>query len=167
MPIAARAMAERAVVAIERRDWGEADAHAREAVAIVEAERIETFLDSTVVLAVGARTAARHGRLDEAKRLIMLAHPLRPKCTAFFPLSAQFLLQLAHALLEVADPAGAQVVLRQARTILAAHPDLGLVPSQADDLQRMVDTIRIGRSDRRPSRQPSYASSPCSPPTSP
>ncbi len=119
MPIAARAMAERAVVAIERHDWGQADAHAREALAVVEAERIETFLDSTVVFAVAARVAAHEGRLEPAKRLLVLASRLRPKCTTFFPLAAQFLVQLAHAYLAVADSAGAQAVLQQARR----HPD--------------------------------------------
>src|SRR5262249_10598342 len=101
MPIAARAMAERAVVAIDRHDWHAADVFAREALAVVETERIETFLDSTVVFAVAARTAAHHGQLEQARRLLLLAHQLRPKCTTFFPLSAQFLVQLAHGLLEV------------------------------------------------------------------
>jgi LuxR family transcriptional regulator, maltose regulon positive regulatory protein len=137
-------MAERAVVAIERHDWGQADAHAREALAVVEADRIETFLDSTIVFAVAARVAAHEGHLEPAKRLLVLASRLRPKCTTFFPLSAQFLVQLAHAYLAVADSAGAQAVLQQARSILTVHPDLGLVPKQADELQQMLDTIRVG-----------------------
>jgi LuxR family transcriptional regulator, maltose regulon positive regulatory protein len=144
MPMAARAMAERAVVAIERHDWDEADAHARDALAVVEAERIETFLDSIVALAVAARSAAHHGRLEEARRLLTLASRLRPKCTAFFPLSAQFLVQLAHAYLGVADPGGAQAVVHQIRSILASNPDVGLVGKQADELQQMVDAIRVG-----------------------
>jgi LuxR family maltose regulon positive regulatory protein len=144
MPIAARAMAERAIVAIERHDWDAADSHARDALAVVEAERIETFLDSTVVFAAAARVATHEGYLERAKQLLVLASRLRPKCTPFFPLSAQFLVQVAHAFLGVADPAGAQAVLQQARGILTVHPDLGVVPGQADELQQMLDSIRVG-----------------------
>jgi LuxR family maltose regulon positive regulatory protein len=143
LPIAARAAAERGVVAIERHDWSAASEHARDALAIVEDGQIETFADATVVLAVAARTAAHEGDLQEAKRLLVLASRLRPKCTDFFPLSAQFLVQLAHAYLELADTAGAQAVLRQVRDILHVRPDLGVVPQQADEIQQKLDTIHV------------------------
>ena len=144
MPIAARALAERAALAIRRHEWSAADTCAREAMAIVEDGHIETFLDSTVVLAVSARTSAHFGDLERARRMVVLASRLRPKCTAFFPISAQYLVELAHAYLEVADPPGARAVLQQVRDMLAVRPQLGVVATQADQLQQTLDTIRVG-----------------------
>jgi LuxR family maltose regulon positive regulatory protein len=59
-------------------------------------------------------------------------------------MATQFLLQLAHAHLELADPAGARAVLRQIRDILHVRPDIGIVASEADELERRLDTIRVG-----------------------
>jgi LuxR family maltose regulon positive regulatory protein len=67
----------------------------------------------------------------------------RPLCTAALPISAQFLLQLAHAYLELADPAGARAVLRQVRDILQIRPDLGIVERRASELEQMLDAIRV------------------------
>ncbi len=80
-----------------------------------------------------------------AKHHAALASRLRPVCTSAVPLSAHFLLQLAHAYLELADPAGARTVLRQVRDILRLRPELGTVARQADRrLEQMLDTIRVG-----------------------
>jgi LuxR family maltose regulon positive regulatory protein len=73
------------------------------------------------------------------------ASRLRPLCTSAFPASAQFLLELAHAQLELGDAVGARAVLHQVHGILHVRPDLGVVPKQAAELQSMVDTIRGGR----------------------
>ena len=77
-----------------------------------------------------------------AKQHTVSASRLRPLCTTALPFTAQFLLELACAYLELADPAGSRVVLRQVRDILELRPDLGLVSKRADELQQMLDTIR-------------------------
>ena len=96
----------------------------------------------------GRAVAAHRGDVVAAKHYAALASRLRPVCTPAVPLSAHFLLQLAHAYLELADPAGARTVLRQVRDILRVRPELGTVARQADELEQMLDTIRVGGSAR-------------------
>jgi LuxR family transcriptional regulator, maltose regulon positive regulatory protein len=143
-PSAAPALAERAVVAIQHGDWHGADSFAAQAQTMAATAHLDDYISTIVVHAVSARTAAHRGDLTAAHDHVTRAIGLRPLCTPAFPLSAQFLLQLGHACLELADPAGARAVLRQVRDILQLRPDLGVVPKQADELQRMLDTIREG-----------------------
>ena len=144
LPTAAPALAERAVLAIERHDWSAADTLAQQAVAVLRDGHLEGYLVGTLVHAVAARTAAHRGDVAAASAHVARASRVRPMCTAGLPLSAQYLIQLAHAYLELADPAGARAVLRQVRDILQFRPSLGVVPAQADELQLMLDTIRRG-----------------------
>jgi LuxR family maltose regulon positive regulatory protein len=144
MPTAAAALAERAVLAIERRDSEAAARFASKAVAIVRDGNLDGYLYSIVVEAVAARLAIHRGDVAQAKELVVRASRLRPLCSAAAPYCAQFLLQLARAYLELADPGGARAVLRQVRDILHVRPDLGSVSAQADELHHMVDTIRSG-----------------------
>jgi LuxR family maltose regulon positive regulatory protein len=144
LPTAAAALAERAVLAIERHDWSAGAVFASEGVAIVRDADLHAFLHSTLVHAVAARVAVHEGDLGTAKEQVVRASRLRPLCSAAAPVSAQFLLQLAHAYLELEDPAGTRAVLRQIREILHVRPDVGIVETQADELEHMVDTIGVG-----------------------
>jgi LuxR family maltose regulon positive regulatory protein len=144
MPTAASALAERAVLAIERQDWSAGSAFASDAVAIVRDADLHGLLHSMPVHAVAARVAVHEGDLATAKEHVVRASRLRSLCSAAAPVSAQFLLQLAHAYLEFDDPAGARAVLRQIREILHMRPDVGIVATRADELEHFVDTIRVG-----------------------
>ncbi len=144
VPTAGLALAERAVVAIERHDWHAAEILADEAVALIEAGHCQDYLTSTLVYAVAARTAVHRGDIAPGREHVERASRLRTLCTYAFPSSAQFLVQLGYARLELADPAGARAVLHQVRDIIQMRPDLGIVPKQAEELQSIVDTIRDG-----------------------
>jgi LuxR family maltose regulon positive regulatory protein len=144
MPTAALALAERAVLAIARHDWHQAEALSSQAMTVVRDSNVDGYLFSTVVHAVAARTAVHRGDVDQAREHVVAASRLRPLCSAALPMSTQFLLQLANAYLELADPAGARAVLRQIRDILSVRPDIGIVPSEADDLEHRLDMIRVG-----------------------
>jgi LuxR family maltose regulon positive regulatory protein len=143
-PAVAMALGERTILAIERRDWTAAADLAGEGVTLVEELHLGGYLQAIVVYATAARVAAHRGEVVTAKHYAALASRLRPVCTTAVPLSAHFLLQLAHAYLELADPAGARTVLRQVRDILRLRPDLGTVARRADELEQMLDTIRVG-----------------------
>ena len=143
-PAIAMALGERTILAIERRDWAAAAELADEGVTLVEELHLGGYLQAIVVYATAARVAAHRGDVLAAKHHAALASRLRPVCTSAVPLSAHFLLQLAHAYLELADPAGARTVLRQVRDILRLRPELGTVARQADELEQMLDTIRVG-----------------------
>ena len=73
MATAAPALAERAVVAIERHDWSAADAFAEDALAIVRDAHLDGYLVATLVHAVAARTAVHRGDVSQAKE-----HVARP-----------------------------------------------------------------------------------------
>jgi LuxR family transcriptional regulator, maltose regulon positive regulatory protein len=143
MPTAAAASAERAVVAMDRHEWAAAATYASDAVAIVRDGNLDGYMYATVVEAVAARTALHEGDLARAKEHVVRASRLRPLCSAAAPFSGQFLIQLAHAYLELADPAGARAVLRQVRDILHERPDVGILSTQADELEQMLVTIRL------------------------
>jgi LuxR family transcriptional regulator, maltose regulon positive regulatory protein len=144
LPTAAAALAERAVLAIERHDWSAGAAFASDAVAIVRDADLDALLQSTLVYAVAARVAVHEGEIATAMEHVVRASRLRPLCSAAAPFSAQFLLQLSHAYHELEDPAGARAVLRQIRDILQVRPDVGMVVTRAEELQHLVDTIRVG-----------------------
>jgi len=138
------ALGERAVLAIERRDWRAAAELVDEGVALVEESHLGGYVQAVVIYAVAARVAAHGGDVVSAKHFAALTSRLRPLCTAALPVSGHFLLQLAHAYLELADPAGARTILRQVRDILRLRPELGTVARQADELEQMLDSIRVG-----------------------
>ena len=138
---AAAALAERAVLAIDQGDAAAALRLADAAVTIVKEAHLELYLQATVVYAVAARAAAHDGDLEQARNHVVASARLRPLCTAATPWSAQFLVQLAHAYLALGDPRGARVVLRQVEDIMRSSPELGVVPAQCAELNRMLDRI--------------------------
>jgi LuxR family transcriptional regulator, maltose regulon positive regulatory protein len=144
MPIASAALAERAALAIERHDWAAAVKFASDAMAIVETGHLDAYLYSIAAHSVAARIAAHQGDRAGAQEHLVRASRVRPLCTAAAPYTARFLLDLSRAYLELGDPAGARAVLRQIREILRLRPDLGVVPNQVEELEHMLDTIRVG-----------------------
>jgi LuxR family maltose regulon positive regulatory protein len=59
-------------------------------------------------------------------------------------LAVQTLLELGRACLALDDTAGVRVALRQARDVLRRRPDLGILPSQVDELWSKIDASRGG-----------------------
>jgi LuxR family maltose regulon positive regulatory protein len=92
----------------------------------------------------GRRVAVHRRNVAQAQEQVVPASRLRPLCSEALPLSTRFLLQLAHAYVELSDPAGARAVLRQIRDILRVRPDVGDLSERADELQQMVDAIHLG-----------------------
>ena len=112
--------------------------------AIVEDGHIETFLDSTVVLAVSARTSVTSATWNGPGEWSCWQADFVQSARPSFRSPRTDLVELAHAYLEVADPPGARAVLQQVRDMLAVRPQLGVVATQADQLQQTLDTIRVG-----------------------
>jgi LuxR family maltose regulon positive regulatory protein len=137
------ALAGRAALAMDAHDWDTAGRFAEQAETVVDDWSVDGYMTSTLVHAVAARVAAHRGDIVMAKECVARASRLRPLCTSATPMTAYFLLQLARACLEVADPAGGRAVLRQLRDILQACPDLGILAAEADELDRMLDTVRV------------------------
>jgi len=144
---AATALAERCLVAIGRHDWGQADTLAEQALALLQSGRLNDYFMSPLIHTMVARTALHRSDLPRAKEHLVQAARRRPLLTYAVPsVAVQTLLEMGRAHLALDDPAGARVVLRQARGILERRPDLGVLPGQVEELQAKLDTTGGGNS---------------------
>jgi LuxR family transcriptional regulator, maltose regulon positive regulatory protein len=140
MPAAVTALGERAVVAIGRRDWGQAAALADRALGIARTGRLDDYPQTALTRAVAARVALRRGDGPGAREHLARAARLRPLLTyglSFF--AVQTLLELGRAYLALDDVAGVRAALRQAQDVLRQRPDLGDLPAQLRELQQAVE----------------------------
>jgi LuxR family transcriptional regulator, maltose regulon positive regulatory protein len=143
LPAASAALAQRALVAIARHDWMEAETLAERALGIARAGQLNDYEMSPLIHAVAARTALHHGDIARAQAHLARAAHMRPLLTAAMPHRAvQTLLELARAYLALTDVAAATILLREVRFILQQRPRLGILPTQADQLQSQLDTLR-------------------------
>ena len=80
----------------------------------------------------------------QASNALVRTQRLRPQLTYAIPwLSVQVRLELAHAYLTLADPAGARTVLREIDGILRHRPDLGVLVTRVDEVKAMVEGMRM------------------------
>jgi LuxR family maltose regulon positive regulatory protein len=143
LPAAAIALAERSLVTMHQQDWMKAATLAEQAQGVVRAGELDGYVASALVHAVAARVAAHQGEVGQAQDQLARATRLRPLLTYALPYFAvQTLLELGRVCLALDDVAGARVVLRQARDILRRRPDLGILPTQVDELLGKLDTSR-------------------------
>jgi len=141
----ATGLAERAVIAIGRQEWGEADHLAARSAAVVRAGHLEDYAQSGLPYALSARTAVHRGDLVAARLYLAAVARLRPLLNYALPhYSVQTLTELARAYLALADRAGAREVLRQVRDILLLRPDLGTLVEEAADLRERLDAVEGG-----------------------
>jgi LuxR family transcriptional regulator, maltose regulon positive regulatory protein len=136
-------LAERGIVAVERRQWAEAEALATQALAIVQDNQFDDYWTSALVYAWGARIAARRGDVTQARDLAARAARLRPLLTHALPIvSVQALLELAHAYVALADPGGARAALTQVHDIQQHRPELGTLRDQANQLRSKLERLK-------------------------
>ncbi len=127
------ALAERAVLALDRRDVEEAERLVGEARTLVARGGLADDPLTAPVEVVAGRVAARRGDVEAARAHVGRAARLRVRLTHAIPsLAVQTRLELARTYLELSDAAGARIVLREVRDILQVTPDLGNLPAQAD-----------------------------------
>jgi LuxR family maltose regulon positive regulatory protein len=145
IPAATAALGERAIIAMERRQWEEAGRLAERALAVLEDGRLHGYVVAAFVHAVAARAALGLGDAVRARAHLARAVHLRPLLTASMPHRAvQTLVELAQAYLALEDVAGARTALRQADGIIRRHPNLGVLPGQAADLRAALDRVGQG-----------------------
>ena len=143
LPAAAAALAQRALIAIARHDWIEAQTLIERGLEIARAGQLDDYEMSPLLHAVAARTALHRRHVPQAQDHLARAAHLRPRLTAALPHRAvQTLLELTRAHLALTDVAGAKRLLREARIILHQRPPLGILPAQATQLQSKLDTLR-------------------------
>jgi LuxR family maltose regulon positive regulatory protein len=141
--VAWTALAQRAVLAIERGAWVEAEAFVDKAVLLVRRSRMEAYPVSTLVYAVAARVALHRDDMPGAREFLARAQRLRPQLTYALPyLAVQTRLELARAYLSLADAAGAWTMLREIDPILRRQPDVGRLTAEVEELRSTLKTMR-------------------------
>jgi LuxR family maltose regulon positive regulatory protein len=144
-PAAAAALGQRAIIAMERRQWKQAGRLAERGLAVLAAGHLDDYVVAAFVHTVAARVALQQGDPARAREHLAHAVHLRPLLTEAMPhRSVQTLIELARAYLALDDVAGARAVLRQADEIIRRRPDLGVLPEQAADLRATLDRIGQG-----------------------
>jgi LuxR family transcriptional regulator, maltose regulon positive regulatory protein len=137
------ALAERAILAIGRQDWQDAEILVEQARSLVIKAHLEDCATSMVVYAAGARVAIHRGDVALAQQELARAQRLRPQATHALPYYAvQARLELVRAYLALTDVAAAQTVFREVDDLLRWRPDLGILRDQAHQLRAQLDHLR-------------------------
>jgi LuxR family maltose regulon positive regulatory protein len=136
------ALAERALLAISRQDWQDAQTLVEQARSVVASAHLEECVTSLVLYAAGARVALHHGNRDQAEQDLARAQQLRPQATHALPYYAvQARLELTRAYLALTKVADARTVLGEVEDLLRWRPDLGTLPEQASQLRSQFDRL--------------------------
>jgi LuxR family maltose regulon positive regulatory protein len=137
------ALAERALVAISRGAWPEAETLAERARSASRGVWLEQHLTSVLLHAVSARLAVHRGEIRAAKEHLAQAERLRPQLSHVLPhYAVQAQLELARGHRALTDAATARAVLWDAEDVLRRRPSLGALGRQADELRAQLDTLR-------------------------
>jgi len=144
-PALSVALAERALIALDRGELAEAQALVDQACAAVEDGRLQDHVTNVLVFAVAARLAARAGDTGRAQQFVTSAQRLRPRLTYAAPqLAVQSRLELIRTMLTMADGPGARTVLREVDDILRVRPKLGVLVEDVNELRAQIAATPVG-----------------------
>ena len=126
----------RAALAMDRGDWTVAEALARQARTIALDGEVAEGAAGTAVDAMSARIAARRGALHQATADAVRAQRLRSNVGHAVPwLAIRARLDLAWALLALADPTAADTVLGEAEEVVGRDPAMGVLVEEIEELR--------------------------------
>jgi LuxR family maltose regulon positive regulatory protein len=137
------ALAERAILAMAREDWQEAEVLVERARTVIREARLDDYVTTILLWAAAARVAIHRGEVPPARDHLARAQRLRPQMTHAVPFYAvQTRLELVRAYIALTDVAGARSVLREVDVLLRRQPDLGILRDDADELRSQLQTMR-------------------------
>jgi LuxR family maltose regulon positive regulatory protein len=139
-----------ASIRLRRQDWAGAEPFVREASGRLERFGYDYLVMSLGVYALEARIAAHRGEVHAAREALVKAQLVRPLASRASPTySVGSLVELARAYLAMSDPAGAQIVVREAEEIVRRNPSLGLLTDDLIEVRRYLSgaaTALVGSS---------------------
>ena len=137
------ALCERALVAMARSQWDQAEALAGQARTVLRRTGIEESFATSLISALRARAAMHRGDVPAARRELLSAQHLRPLLTSSLPyLAVQARLELARVHLALADTAGARTLMREVDDLLRRRPGLGTLVGQATAIRAQLSRDR-------------------------
>jgi LuxR family transcriptional regulator, maltose regulon positive regulatory protein len=138
------ALAQRALIAIDRGEWPEAEAFVERAVRIVHSARMTEYPTTAFVCAVAAHVALHRAAAATANELLARAQRLRPGLTYALPhLAVLTRVELARTYLLVADVSGALTVMREIDALIRRQPDLGRLIGDVEELHATLRMVRV------------------------
>ena len=141
--ILAAALAERALLAMARGQWRQAQALAGQAGTVLRQAGIEASYVTPLVCAAQARSALHQGDIPAARHQLVSAQRLRSLQTYAIPhVALQARIELARAHLALADPAGAATLMREIDELLKRRPGLGTLTGDAAALRAQLSRER-------------------------
>ncbi|MET1020218.1 MAG: LuxR C-terminal-related transcriptional regulator [Microterricola sp.] len=136
---------ERAIIAMDRGQWAEADALLASALRTIDEQHLEDYATAVLALAGAARLTLHRGDLKATQRELTRAMRARPVCTWAFPaLATRVRLQLAQAHFAIGDHATARHLMREIDDILLHRPELGTLLDEIDALQSIISSPTTG-----------------------
>ena len=137
------ALCERALVAMARSQWDQAEALAGQARTVLRRAGIEESFATPLISALRARAAMHRGDVPAARRELLSAQHLRPLLTSALPyLAVQARLELARVHMALADTAGARTLMREVDDLLRRRPGLGTLVGQATAIRAQLSRDR-------------------------
>jgi LuxR family maltose regulon positive regulatory protein len=144
-PFTTQGMAQRALAAIARSEWEEAQSWTERSLDLIEERRLDRYITSGLAFTLAARLSARAGDVASARSYLASAAGVRPRLTVAIPiLAVQTLNEMAKAYIEVADMAGARRVTRDASDIVAVRPKLGMIASEHLAIKERLSEMPAG-----------------------
>jgi LuxR family maltose regulon positive regulatory protein len=135
----------RALLAMDRHDWGAATWMMEDVRAGGGPERFDGYLSASLARIAAIRMALHRGDPRTAQRELAQAAGMRPLLTAAAPsIAVLALLGLARTHLAVGDPGGTRSLLAQASEVLRLRPGLGVLPGEVAALRASVEAMPIG-----------------------
>ena len=124
-------LAHRAQIRLNAGDWAAAEDLVERAEELRELWQFDGLVSVLYLYSVSARVAIQRGDFDRGRATLVRAQLLRPLANHAAPsLSVGALLNVSRAYLAISDPAGAQLALREAETIIRRRPALGSLTTQ-------------------------------------
>jgi LuxR family maltose regulon positive regulatory protein len=143
------ALTQRSLLAAARGDRGDADALLAAALDTMNAATLNGYPTSALTLAVSARSLLLHGHVREAGSALATARRLSAGLTNGLPwLAVQTRLELAGAYVTLRDSVDAVVVLAEVDELVAACPELGILPRRLKRLATEIDAMPSSGSGR-------------------
>jgi LuxR family transcriptional regulator, maltose regulon positive regulatory protein len=138
--VIARALCQRALLAMERHQWSQAEEFASQARGVLHGAGLEKY---SLLCAVQARLALHRGDIPAARRELVSAQELRPLLTYAIPhLSIQFRIELIRVHLGLSDLAGARTLMREVDELLKRRPKMGVLVDEAEELRARLSRER-------------------------
>jgi LuxR family transcriptional regulator, maltose regulon positive regulatory protein len=142
-PLLSAVLAYRAMIAVGRGEWNDAEALVAQALAVTRSGRTESHGTSIAVFTMAARLAQHRGEVRLAKAHLGEAQRIRPLLSHAVPwFAVSALLEMAEVSIGLGDANGARLLIRDAEAVLRRRPRLGTLVDRGEELRRRAGALR-------------------------